>query len=101
MSTAVISPPATVNTNSVTPEELLAMPDSSRYELVDGQLVERFLTRGGEAAELAFAALVERHGPMVLRVCRSLLRDPNDATAAAEHAVRRAHPRDSPAKETP
>ena len=39
--------------------------------LTDGQLLERFATRGGEAAELAFAALVERHGPMVLRVCRS------------------------------
>ena len=39
-------------------------------ELTDGQLLERFATRGGEAAELAFAALVERHGPMVLRVCR-------------------------------
>jgi RNA polymerase sigma factor (sigma-70 family) len=47
-------------------------------ELTDGQLLERFATRGGEAAELAFAALVERHGPMVLRVCRNTLRDPND-----------------------
>ena len=37
--------------------------------LTDGELLERFTTRG-EAAELAFAALVERHGPMVLRVCR-------------------------------
>ena len=34
-------------------------------ELTDGQLLERFAARGGEAAELAFAALVERHGPMV------------------------------------
>ena len=48
-------------------------------ELTDGQLLERFLTRGGEAAELAFAALVERHGPMVLRVCRHALRDHHDA----------------------
>jgi len=48
-------------------------------ELTDGQLLERFGTRGGEAAELAFAALVERHGPMVLRVCRHVLTDPNDA----------------------
>jgi len=51
-------------------------------ELTDGQLLERFATRGGEAAELAFAALVERHGPMVLRVCRNRLRDPNDAEDA-------------------
>jgi RNA polymerase sigma factor (sigma-70 family) len=47
--------------------------------LGDPQLLERFLTRNGEAAELAFAALVERHGPMVLRVCRRVLTDPDDA----------------------
>ena len=50
--------------------------------LTDGQLLERFATRDGEAAELAFAALVERHGPMVLRVCRSVLRDAHDAQDA-------------------
>src|SRR5262249_5430672 len=43
-------------------------------DLTDGQLLERFAAAGrGEAAELAFAVLVERHGPMVLRVCRSVL----------------------------
>jgi HlyD family secretion protein len=31
-------------------------------ELTDGQLLERFTTQTGEASELAFAALVERHG---------------------------------------
>ena len=36
--------------------------------LTDRQLLERFATGTGEAAELAFAALVDRHGPMVLRV---------------------------------
>ncbi len=51
-------------------------------ELTDGQLLERFATRGGEAAELAFAAVVERHGPMVLRVCRHALGDQNDAEDA-------------------
>ena len=50
--------------------------------LTDGQLLERFATRGGESAELAFAALVERHGPMVWRVCRSILRDEHDAEDA-------------------
>ena len=39
--------------------------------LTDGQLLERFTSGHDEAAELAFAALVERHGPMVLRVCQS------------------------------
>jgi RNA polymerase sigma factor (sigma-70 family) len=48
-------------------------------DLTDGQLLERFATRGGEAAELAFAALVERHGPMVLRVCRHALGEAHDA----------------------
>ncbi len=44
-------------------------------DLGDGQLLERFATDSGEAAELAFAVLVERHGPMVLRVCLSVLSD--------------------------
>jgi RNA polymerase sigma factor (sigma-70 family) len=47
--------------------------------LTDGQLLERFGSRRGEAAEVAFTALVERHGPMVLRVCRGVLDDPHDA----------------------
>ena len=51
-------------------------------ELTDGQLLERFATERGEAAELAFSALIERHGPMVLRVCRDVLADPNDAQDA-------------------
>ena len=42
----------------------------------------RFAAARGEAAELAFAALVERHGPMVLRVCRGVLRDAHDAEDA-------------------
>jgi RNA polymerase sigma factor (sigma-70 family) len=51
-------------------------------ELTDGQLLARFATRDGEAAEMAFSALVERHGPMVLRTCRSVLRDPHAAEDA-------------------
>ena len=50
--------------------------------LSDAQLLERFATRHGEAAEAAFAALMERHGPMVLRVCRRVLNDPHDAQDA-------------------
>jgi RNA polymerase sigma-70 factor (ECF subfamily) len=45
----------------------------------DAQLLEQFLVRHDEAAEAAFAALVERHGPMVLAVCRRVLSDPHDA----------------------
>jgi RNA polymerase sigma factor (sigma-70 family) len=48
----------------------------------DAQLLERFLQRHDEAAEAAFAALVERHGPMVLAVCRRVLNNPHDAQDA-------------------
>ena len=51
-------------------------------ELSDGQLLERFATDRSEAAELAFAVLVERHGPMVLRVCRSVLAEAHDTEDA-------------------
>ncbi len=51
-------------------------------DLTDAQLLERFLVGRGEDAEAAFAAVVERHGPMVLRVCRRILADPNDAEDA-------------------
>ena len=48
--------------------------------LTDSQLLERFLTRDDPtAAEAAFAALVDRHGAMVLGVCRRELADPHDA----------------------
>jgi RNA polymerase sigma factor (sigma-70 family) len=43
--------------------------------LTDGQLLERFRLRRDEAAEAAFTILVERHGPMVHRVSKSILRD--------------------------
>ncbi len=55
-------------------------------DLTDGQLLERFASGGGEGAELAFAALVERHAAMVMRVCRARLADPNDAHDAAQAA---------------
>jgi hypothetical protein len=52
--------------------------------LSDEQLLDRFLERRDEVAEAAFAALVARHGPMVLRACRALLRDPHDAQDALQ-----------------
>ena len=48
----------------------------------DRHLLEQFLDRRGESHDMAFAALVERHGPMVRRVCRSILRDEHAADDA-------------------
>jgi RNA polymerase sigma factor (sigma-70 family) len=42
-------------------------------------LLDRVASGSIDAVEPAFQALVERHGPMVLRVCRRVLDDPNDA----------------------
>src|SRR3954447_24148386 len=50
--------------------------------MTDAQLVERFANGGDERAVAAFSALVERHGPMVIRVCRASLRDEHDAEDA-------------------
>lgn len=48
----------------------------------DEQLLDRFSLGGGQPAEVAFAVLVSRHGPMVLRVCRAALRNEHDAEDA-------------------
>ena len=50
--------------------------------LSDRQLIERFTTRRDSTGEAAFAALVARHGPMVLSVCRQLLSDRHGAEDA-------------------
>jgi RNA polymerase sigma factor (sigma-70 family) len=50
--------------------------------LSDAQLVERFVSGRGEASEVAFRALLARHGAMVWGVCRQVLREPNDVEDA-------------------
>jgi RNA polymerase sigma factor (sigma-70 family) len=53
--------------------------------LADGPLLERFRAGRDDAdSSAAFAALVERHGPMVLRVCRDILHDLHDAEDASQ-----------------
>src|SRR5712692_2848542 len=58
----------------------------------DGELLERFVKRKDA---LAFAALVERHGPMVRGVCRRLLRQESDVDDAFQATflvlLRKAH----------
>jgi RNA polymerase sigma factor (sigma-70 family) len=52
--------------------------------LTDGSLLERFRSGRPEEVEAAFAVLVERHGRMVMQVCRRILGGRHDAEDAAQ-----------------
>ncbi len=58
---------------------LQSLDGSAKSEASDGQLLERFIQ---QRDEMAFAALVRRHGPLVLGVCRKELRNDSDADDA-------------------
>ncbi len=73
---------ATGNNPAVGRQLATLFQNGSVRGLTDGQLLERFTTGPDKTAELAFAALVERHGPMVLRVAQGVLADPHDAQDA-------------------
>ena len=50
--------------------------------LGDAELLKRFIGCQGRAAEQAFECLLDRHGAMVLGVCRHVLRRPQDVDDA-------------------
>ena len=50
--------------------------------MTDSQLLEHFVSADDESAAQAFEAIVERHGPMVLRVCRMILQNVHAAEDA-------------------
>lgn len=50
----------------------------------DGSLLDLFRDGPADKAEAAFAVLLERHGPMVMQVCRRILGDRHDAEDAAQ-----------------
>ena len=63
--------------------------------LSDAQLLRRFAQARDSTGELAFRELIHRHGPMVLAVCRHVLRHSHDVDDAFQATflvlVRRAH----------
>ena len=57
--------------------KIVDLPASA--QLTDSQLLDRFVRHRNEAA---FSTLVERHGPMVMGICRRLLCNSHDAEDA-------------------
>jgi RNA polymerase sigma factor (sigma-70 family) len=65
------------------PQSLLRLLEAGTLTgRADGELLELFRARRGDVSAEAFRVLVERHGPMILAVCRRLLKDPNDVDDA-------------------
>jgi Sigma-70 region 2 len=68
-----------VTTSSVVRTIESLFDGSSVAALSDRQLLERFVARRDAIGEAAFAAIVTRHGPMVLAICRQVLGDRHEA----------------------
>src|ERR1700722_8577274 len=69
----------TLQINRIVPQLRRAVFLRDVHGLNDGQLLDCFLAQGEEAA---FEALVRRHGPMVLGVCRRVIGNHHDAEDA-------------------
>src|ERR1700679_945288 len=74
---------ATADLNKVIGQLHSILNKHDRDGLSDGDLLKPYLQQRDETA---FEALVARHGPMVLGVCRRILRDPHDAEDAFQAA---------------
>src|SRR5229473_8244820 len=70
---------ATAELNKVIGHLRSVLSKQDAAELTDGDLVKRYLQQRDEAA---FEALVRRHGPMVMGVCRRVLHTSHDAEDA-------------------
>ncbi len=68
-----------ISNNAVLREIRRLSASSGCRQLSDGELLSRFKQHNDETA---FTVLVERHGPMVFRLCRRFLSDPNAADDA-------------------
>ena len=60
----------------------LLLDEGTFLGLTDLALLDRLTATDARSAAAAFAALVARHGPMVLRVRNQVLEDPHDAEDA-------------------
>ena len=67
------------STNTALRQVARVFRDGTLIGLSDRHMLERFVAERDEAA---FEVLVARHGPMVLNVCKQLLRDPHDVEDA-------------------